>query len=71
MMNPKIIKAFVLGAIAAYAGAAFVLLSSAKLGVLRSADVAPSRRRRDCLAQRSTPQSRVTLQAALIRAVIG
>jgi mono/diheme cytochrome c family protein len=43
MMNPKIIKAFVLGAIAAYAGAAFVLLSSAKLGVLPvQADVAPS-----------------------------
>ncbi|HYR42497.1 MAG TPA: cytochrome c [Terriglobia bacterium] len=44
MINPKIVKSFVLGAIAAYGGAAFVLLSSAKLGVLPvQADVAPSR----------------------------
>src|SRR5712671_2068930 len=44
MMNPNIIKAFVLGAIVAYGGAAFVLLSSAKLGMLPvQADVVPSR----------------------------
>jgi mono/diheme cytochrome c family protein len=43
-MNSKLIKPFVLGAIAAYGGAALVLLSSAKLGVLPvQADVAPSR----------------------------
>jgi mono/diheme cytochrome c family protein len=44
MRNLNIIKAFVLGVIAAYGGAALVLLSSAKLGVLPvQADVAPSR----------------------------
>jgi mono/diheme cytochrome c family protein len=44
MMNTKIIQAFVLGAIAAYGGAALFLLASAKLGVLPvQADVVPSR----------------------------
>jgi mono/diheme cytochrome c family protein len=44
MMNPKIIKPFVLGAITAYGGAVLFLLTSAKLGVLPvQADVAPSR----------------------------
>src|SRR6266446_4273443 len=33
-MNSKLIKPFVLGAIAAYGGAALVLLSAVKLGVL-------------------------------------
>ncbi len=43
-MNSKLIKPFVLGAIAAYGGAALVLLSAVKLGVLPvQADVAPSR----------------------------
>ena len=42
-MNSKIIKAFVLGAVAAYGLAALLLVSSAKLGVLPvQADVAPS-----------------------------
>jgi|SRR5712671_5206695 len=43
-MNQKIMKTFVLGAITAYAFAALVLVSSAKLGILPvQADVAPSR----------------------------
>src|SRR6266581_4717316 len=43
-MNSKLIKPFVLGVIAAYGGAALVLLSAVKLGVLPvQADVAPSR----------------------------
>jgi mono/diheme cytochrome c family protein len=43
-MNSKIIKSFILGAIAAYGLAAFVLISSAALGVVPvQADVAPSR----------------------------
>ena len=42
-MTSKIIKPFILGAIAAYAFAALVFVSSAKLGVLPvQADVAPS-----------------------------
>jgi mono/diheme cytochrome c family protein len=43
-MNPKPVKAFVLGAIAAYGFAAFVLIASAKLGVLPvQADVVPGK----------------------------
>jgi mono/diheme cytochrome c family protein len=42
-MNWKLIKPFILGAIAAYGFAAFVLLAAAKAGVLPvQADVAPS-----------------------------
>jgi len=44
MMNPKLIKSFVLGAMAAYGLAALVLLFAAKLGVLPvQADVVPSK----------------------------
>jgi mono/diheme cytochrome c family protein len=44
MMNAKLIKSFVLGAMTAYGFAALVLLFAAKLGVLPvQADVAPSR----------------------------
>jgi len=44
MMNPKLIKSFVLGAMAAYGFAALVLLFAAKLGVLPvQADVVPSK----------------------------
>ena len=43
-MDGKIVKSFALGALSAYGLAAFVLLSSAKLGVLPvQADVTPSR----------------------------
>ena len=42
-MNPKLIKPFVFGAIAAYGCASLALLSAAKLGLLPvQADVAPS-----------------------------
>lgn len=44
MINSKIIATFVLGGVAAYGGAAFVLLASAGLGMLPvRADVVPSR----------------------------
>ena len=44
MMNAKLIKSFVLGAMTAYGFAALVLLFAAKLGVLPvQADVAPSK----------------------------
>jgi hypothetical protein len=44
IMNPKPIKSFVLGAMAAYGFAALVLLSAAKLGVLPvQADVVPNK----------------------------
>src|SRR5262249_17645199 len=43
-MNPKLVKSFVLGAIAAYSFAALVLVAAAKLGLLPvQADVVPSK----------------------------
>src|SRR5215471_14491668 len=43
-MNPKLVKSFILGAIAAYGFAALVLVGAAKLGLLPvQADVVPSK----------------------------
>ena len=43
-MNPKLVKSFILGAIAAYGFAALVLVAAAKLGLLPvQADVVPSK----------------------------